>query len=1247
MVSTSHGSVYIFRQFSSDLSDLALSSGTLSPAFSSSITNYTVSTANATASMTVTPMAVQANATIQVRVNGGTFANVASSSESAALALNVGSNIVEVQVTAQDGITKTTYSFEVTRRMAAENIMAARIDQRGKITRPAVLTAGGFGPVFAFQQGNLAVWQASGYGRIALFQVAQNAGLATSSHVATIESPDVTYDNPSFGHMLAFGPQLSLFAGNPYTWVSAPHDGRIYQYDISSMASPVFVRKFAESPHAAGYFGSNLAVDGDILITAQGPNGGGPQTRSGAFIYRINADKSLTLLKTQGRNADFMMPSGAAVSGDVCAMMFGTVSGNGTSAEAWVFRVTRVNGVATDVEGPVSIPFSNTTMDATRAQPSGGSSYHAVALKDNRLALGIYGDDVSASDNAVHLYNVSSTGVLTATQEAVLASPGLGASSRFGRRLLFINSGALLVSDPLATRSGTTAKGKVHLYEPSSPGQWSVSRVIEATTTNTAEAFGEFLALDDTQNDSFTMLAVGARTNADNLSADHDIYLFGVNSTNADLSSLTLSSGVLSPTFSSITTSYTASVDNTVSSITLTPTKAQANATTEVRVNNGTYSGVTSGALALNVGANTVEVRVTAQDGITQKIYTVMVTRGNPLRNLSIAQRAGTGLIDITYDLDVTAPVKITMEISSDGGATWAVPANTVSGAVGSSVAPGMGRSIVWNAGADWPQSYSSQMRFRLTVDDGYALIPPGSFVMGRTSGDTDANAPSVTVTVSAFYLQKTETTQAQWDEVRVWGLINGYTDLAVGRGKAANHPVVGGITWWDVVKWCNARSEKEGLIPCYTVGGSVMRTGTIAPTCNWSTNGYRLPSEAEWEKAARGGVSGQRFPWGDTITHSEANYFSSASFSYDVSPTRNSHPTYGTGSNDNTSPVVSFTANGYGLYDIIGNVEEWCWDWYGGSYYQDGATDPQGPLTGNNRVMRGGASGLAANYERCSHRTTNPPGTASKVGLRSARSINSGSATTDIASIDTRVPEIELKQPSGTGLVDGSTTSTWQALPIGALASPVTYLIRNVGEANLLNLGLSKSGTNAADFSISSLASTTLIPGQSTSFTVTFAPVTGVGGTRSATLQVASNDSDENPFDIILTGEAYSTTQDVDNDGMNDWGEYKLSTLGFDWQTPNTGLVSTYYENAAAAGLFTTSQIQNLNVGVPLLQRNPTTSEFTLTIGVNQSSDLKQWTPLPMTVPQTIINSQGKVEFRFTAPDNAAFFRLQTQPSP
>ena len=247
----------------------------------------------------------------------------------------------------------------------------------------------------------------------------------------------------------------------------------------------------------------------------------------------------------------------------------------------------------------------------------------------------------------------------------------------------------------------------------------------------------------------------------------------------------------------------------------------------------------------------------------------------------------------------------------------------------------------------------------------------------------------------------------------------------------------------------------------------------------------------------------------------------------------------------------------------------------------------------------------------------------------------------------DAPMPEIELEQPSGTSLVDGSATTTWQALPTGGAATPVSYLIRNVGVANLVNLELSKSGTNTGDFSFGTLSTSTLAPGASTTFTVTFSPGAGPSGARTATLQVVSNDADENPFDISLAGTAYSTTLDADSDGMNDWGEFKLSALGFDWQTPNTALVSTYYENAAAAGLFTTTQVQDLNVGIPLLQRNQATGEFTLTIGVDQSTNLSTWTPMPMTGPQVLINGQGKLEFRFNSPDNAAFFRLKSQPSP
>ena len=362
--------------------------------------------------------------------------------------------------------------------------------------------------------------------------------------------------------------------------------------------------------------------------------------------------------------------------------------------------------------------------------------------------------------------------------------------------------------------------------------------------------------------------------------------------------------------------------------------------------------------------------------------------------NISAVQRAGTKLVDITYDVTADTPtVLVGLEISNDGGQTFTVPAVTTSGALGAGIATGTGKLITWNAGVDWNGRPSSQLRFKVVADDlrgSLVYIPAGSFTMGRTSGDMDSNAPPVNVTVSQFYMGKYEVTKAEWDEVWTWAVNNGYTDLASGGGKASNHPVHT-VNWFDIVKWCNARSQKEGLTPCYTVSGAVMKTGTTAPTVNWTANGYRLPTEAEWEKGARGGVSGKRFPWGtDTINHSQANYYASTSSSYDASGSVNNyHPTYNDGNTPYTSPVGSFAANGYGLHDMAGNVWEWCWDWYGASTYVNGATDPRGAASGTNRVFRGGSWNYDANYCRAAYRSRNPPSYSGNYGygFRVARS--------------------------------------------------------------------------------------------------------------------------------------------------------------------------------------------------------------------------------------------------------------------
>ena len=267
--------------------------------------------------------------------------------------------------------------------------------------------------------------------------------------------------------------------------------------------------------------------------------------------------------------------------------------------------------------------------------------------------------------------------------------------------------------------------------------------------------------------------------------------------------------------------------------------------------------------------------------------------------------------------------------------------------------------------------------------------VPVGEIEMGDAHGTGYRDErPVHRVFVSGFNIAKTEVTQAQWDDVAAWARTNGYAFEGFERcprHKPA-HPICN-VSWHDAVKWANARSEKEGRAPVYYLDAAqreVYRRGLSdvpAQGVKWSAPGYRLPTEAEWEKAARGGLKGHQYPWpsnGPDFTRffdgSKANFWQSGDPFESEADCATSPAGYFDG---RQLPAGTNMTNGFGLYDMAGNAFEWCWDLYHDTWYdrpEAGHPDPRGPPTGHGRVLRGGSWISSDKYCRVAVRYVSEP---------------------------------------------------------------------------------------------------------------------------------------------------------------------------------------------------------------------------------------------------------------------------------
>ncbi|MDR2552868.1 MAG: formylglycine-generating enzyme family protein [Treponema sp.] len=254
----------------------------------------------------------------------------------------------------------------------------------------------------------------------------------------------------------------------------------------------------------------------------------------------------------------------------------------------------------------------------------------------------------------------------------------------------------------------------------------------------------------------------------------------------------------------------------------------------------------------------------------------------------------------------------------------------------------------------------------------GFVLVEGGTFIRGSPDTEPDRQSregPQHGVTVKSFYMARYEVTQKEWREVMGTTVAQQRDTAQQAKnesgwklyGEGDSYPMYY-VNWYEAVEYCNKRSVKEGLTPAYRGSGNSI-------TCDWNATGYRLPTDAEWEYAAKGG---------------NRNYIT---YLYAGSNSPGAVAWYRGNSGNTTHPVGTKAPNSLGIYDLSGNVHEWCWDW-SEAYGAGVQTDPRGAVSGSTRRVRGGSWGnVAGDLRSPAWYANNPSDRNNGLGFRLVRS--------------------------------------------------------------------------------------------------------------------------------------------------------------------------------------------------------------------------------------------------------------------